>query len=197
VASDYQRYAPSFFTRSTHLAGGSMYLRTVLILLVLGVLTVFTAVNWSVITEPTSLSLIIGTVQAPLGLILLGSILLLTTLFLVYIAYLQSSVLLESRRYARELQAQRELAEQAESSRLRELRAFLETQLQNMSRQTEGCKTELSARIDRLERDTRSVIEQTENSLTAYLGEIDDLLQRVAGESAAGKPSGALGDRQK
>jgi uncharacterized integral membrane protein len=165
-----------------------MYLRTVLILLVLGGLTLFTAVNWNAFTTPTTLSVIFATVDAPLGLILLGIVVLLAALFLLYVAYLQSSVLFETRRHARELHVQRELAEQSESSRIHELRAFLETQLQNLAQQTERSKTELAARMDQLERDMRSSIVQCENSLTVYLAEIDDRLERGAGELPSRKP---------
>ena len=166
-----------------------MYLRTVLILLVLGGLALFTGVNWNAFTAPTTLSVIFATVEGPLGLILLGIVVLLVALFLLYVAYLQSSVLFETRRHARELHAQRELAEQAESSRVHELRAFLETQLQNLAQQTERSKTELAARMDQLERDMRSSIAQCENSLTVYLAEIDDRLERGAGELPSRKPA--------
>jgi uncharacterized membrane protein YgaE (UPF0421/DUF939 family) len=165
-----------------------MYLRTVLILIVLGAVALFTVVNWQAVTAPTSLSLIVGTVEAPLGLILLGLILLLLVLFVVYVAYLQSSVLLESRRHARELQAQRDLAEHAESSRLRELRSFVESQLQSLTRQLEETKTETTARLDQLNQDLRAAIAQSETSLTAYLGEIDDRLERSAADAPAKKP---------
>jgi biopolymer transport protein ExbB/TolQ len=166
-----------------------MYLRTILILVVLGALVLFTAVNWNAFTTPTSLSVIFATVEAPLGLILLGIVAMLAVLFLLYVAYLQSSVLFETRRHGRELQAQRELAEQAESSRFHELRAFLETQLQNLAQQTEESKKELTGRVDRLERDLRSSMEQCENTLTAYMAEIDDRLERGAGEIAPRKPT--------
>ena len=79
-----------------------MYLRTLLILTVLGLIAIFSALNWSAFIAPTVLSLGFTSIEAPLGLILLGIIALLTLLFLVYITYLQSTVLLESRRHARE-----------------------------------------------------------------------------------------------
>ena len=65
----------------------------------------------------------------------------LTLLFLVYVVYLQSSVLIESRRYARELQAQRELADQAEASRFSQLRAFLDSELHSVAQKSEELKT--------------------------------------------------------
>jgi len=159
-----------------------MHLRTLLIVLVLGSLALFTAVNWNAFIAPTTLSLVFATIEAPLGLILLGVVVLLAALFLLYVVYLQSSGLFETRRHARELHAQRELAEHAESSRLHDLRAFLETQLQALERQNEQHKTELTARLDQLEDNMRSSIEQCQNSLAAHMAEIDDRLERGPGE---------------
>ena len=94
-----------------------MQIRTLLMLVVLGAIVLFAALNWSSFMAPTTMSLGFAAVQAPLGLILLGLMALLTALFLVFVVYLQTSVLLETRRHARELQTQRELADQAEASR--------------------------------------------------------------------------------
>jgi DNA anti-recombination protein RmuC len=126
---------------------------------------------------------IFATVEAPLGLVLLGMVVLLAALFLIYMVYLQSSVLFETRRHTRELHAQRELAEHAEISRIHELRSFLETQLQTLGKQTEQSKAELSARLDQLEREVRQSLEQCQNSLAASIAEIDDRLEHGAGES--------------
>jgi len=106
-----------------------------------------------------------------------------SSVFLIYMVYLQSSVLFETRRHTRELHAQRELAEHAEISRIRELRSFLETQLQTLGKQTEQSKAELSARLDQLEREVRQSLEQCQNSLAASIAEIDDRLEHGAGES--------------
>ena len=126
-----------------------MPLRTVLLLIVLAAIALFAALNWSAFLAPTTLSLGFAQVQAPLGLIMLGLIALLTALFLGYLVYLQTTVLLESRRHAKELQAQRELADQAEASRVTELRAYLDARLS-----------------------------EVENSLGAQLGEMRDRLER-------------------
>lgn len=160
-----------------------MYLRTILIVLALGALALFTAVNWSAFTTPTTLSVIFATVEAPLGLVLLGMVVLLAALFLIYVVYLQSSVLLETRRHARELHSQRELAEHAEISRIQDLRSFLETQLKTFGQQSEWSRAEMSAKLDRLESELRQSIEQCQNSLAASMAEIDDRLEHGAGES--------------
>jgi len=158
-----------------------MYLRTILIVLACGMLAIFAAINWTAFTAPTTLSLIFASVEAPLGLILLGAIALLSALFLVYVVYLQSSVLVETRRHTREIQAQRELAERAEISRVHELRASLEAQLHAISQQNDQSKSELAARLDRVETELRRSIEESQNALAAALAEMDDHLgQRPA-----------------
>jgi uncharacterized integral membrane protein len=164
-----------------------MYLRTILIVLALGALALFTVANWQAFTTPTTLSLIAATVEAPLGLILLGVVVLLTALFLIYVVYLQSSALLETRRHARELHAQRELAEHAEISRINELRVSLESQLDALAKQNETTKSELLARLDQLEGDLRQSMEQCQNSLAAAMAEIDDRLERGADKLSSRK----------
>jgi uncharacterized integral membrane protein len=158
-----------------------MYLRTLLILIVIGAVAIFAAINWKAFMAPTTLSVVFATVEAPLGLILLAVVGLLTLLFLLYVVYLQSSVLMENRRNARELQAQRELAEQAEASRISQLRSFLESELRRLGEKTEESKVVVLAKLEALERELRSVVEQSGNTLAAYLGEIEDRLERAPG----------------
>jgi len=123
-----------------------MQLRNVVLLVVLGLVALFAALNWRVIIAQTTLSLGFAEVQAPLGLVLLALLGLLTTLFLLYVVYLQTTVLLETRRHARELQAQRELADQAEASRFTELRGFLDTRLSELENSLSASIGELDAR---------------------------------------------------
>ena len=98
--------------------------------------------------------------QAPLGLIMLGFIAFLCVLFTVWVISVQASSLMESRRQTRELQAQRDLADKAEASRFTELR------------------TELMARLDRLQSDSRNAVEQNTNAVAAQLGQLEDRLER-------------------
>jgi len=158
-----------------------MYLRTLLILIVLGAVAIFAAINWKAFMAPTTLSVVFATLEAPLGLILLAVVGLLTLLFLLYVVYLQSSVLMENRRNARELQAQRELAEQAEASRISQLRSFLESELRKLGEKTEESKIAVLAKLEGVERELRAVVEQSGNTLAAYIGEIEDRLDRAPG----------------
>jgi hypothetical protein len=166
-----------------------MPLRTILILVVLAAIAVFAALNWAAFTAPTVLRLGFSTVEAPLGLIMLGLTVLLAFMFLLFIAYLQTSVLLESRRHARELQAQRDVAEQAEASRYSKLREFLEAELQKIRYRSEVAETGVVARLDQLDRDLRSAIEQSGNTLAAYIGELEDRLQRETRVDDRNKPA--------
>jgi len=158
-----------------------MYLRTLLVLTVLGLLIIFAVINRSAFMSQTTLSVGFTTVEAPLGLILLGIAGLLTLVFLIYLVYLQSSALLESRRYARELQAERDIAEQAEASRFNQLRAFLESEIRKLANQNEESRATVLARLNQLDRDLRSTVEQSGNTLAAYIGEIDDRVERAIG----------------
>src|SRR5687768_12952167 len=94
----------------------------IVILVALALLALFAAVNWSALTAPTVLSFVAFTLEGPLGLILLCFALGFALLFLGYAAMQRTAMLMESRRHAQELKAQRDLAERAEASRLAELR---------------------------------------------------------------------------
>lgn len=151
-----------------------MQLRTLALLLALAALAVFAAINWSAFTAPATLSLVFTTVEAPLGVVMLAVAGAIAVLFLVFIAYLQTTVLLDARRHARELEASRALAEQAEASRLAELRGYLETELARLGAARAQGEADLMARIDRLEADLRAAVEQAGNTLAAYIGEVED-----------------------
>jgi hypothetical protein len=153
--------------------------RTVILLVVLIVIGVFAAVNWQAIVAPTTVSLVVTDVQAPIGLIMLGITVLVTVLFLLFVVYLQTSVLLDTRRHTRELQGQRELADKAEASRFTELRAFLEAELRRLGERSAETQASLAARVDQVQLDLRATIQQTENSLSAYIGELDDRVHRA------------------
>jgi uncharacterized integral membrane protein len=156
-----------------------MHIRTLLVLIVLGVMAVFAAANWNAFMTPTSLSLLFTTMEGPLGLIMLGFTALLMALFLLFTAYLQASLFMDTRRHMRELQAQRTLADQAETSRIAELRSYLEAELPKLSKEITESRVAVETRIDRLDQDLRSFIEQAGNTLAAYIGELEDRLERA------------------
>ena len=112
-----------------------MSIRTLLLLVILAALAIFVIVNWAAFTTPTTLSLLVGSVEAPLGLIMLMITGALALVFLAYAFYLQTSVLLETRRMTRELAQQRQLADQAEASRFTELRTHIDQVVNGLAAQ--------------------------------------------------------------
>lgn len=155
-----------------------MKLHSLLLLLVLVLIAIFATLNWGVFVAPTELSIGYTTIHMPLGLIMLGLLAIVTVMFLAYVVYLQGSVLLEARRHSRELKSNRELADQAEASRFTELRTFLEAELNKQSAQNTDTKDALVARIDKLEHESRLFMEQSGNTLAAYIGELEDRLEK-------------------
>jgi hypothetical protein len=151
---------------------------TLLLLLVLMGIVVFAGVNWGVITAPTTISLLVTDIQAPLGLIMFGLTVLVTVLFLIFAAYLQTTVLLDARRHSRELQAQRELADKAEASRFTDLRNYLDMELRKLGEQMAESRLGVIARVDLAQQDLRTTIEESGNSLAAHVGELEDRLER-------------------
>jgi len=146
-----------------------MGIRTGILLFVVLVIAALAALNWGTLATPTLMSLGFMQVTAPLGMIMLGLTVLLSILFIAYVIYLQSSVLLETRRHTKEMQVQRDLADKAEASRFTELRNFLEAQENtHMSRNAER-HAALIARV-----------EQLENTLAAHVGQLEDRLDRRA-----------------
>lgn len=159
-----------------------MRIQSTFLLLVLSLVGAFTALNWGAIQTNTALSLGFVTVEAPLGLILLGMLMAVVAAFLVYVLYLQSTVMWDARRNARELQANRELADKAEASRFTELRKHLDATFQLQAQQALLTQQGLLGRIDTLEAALSLAVEQAGNSLGASIGELEDRLCASTGQ---------------
>jgi uncharacterized integral membrane protein len=153
-----------------------MQIRTLVLVVLLAALALFVALNWSALAAPTDLSLLFTTVQAPVGLIMLGFTVAIVVAFLVFIVYMQTSVVLEARRQARELQSQRELADRAEASRFTELRTYLAGELASLRTSGGGTGGDYGARLDRMEQTLREEIQNAGNTLAAYIGELEERL---------------------
>ena len=145
-----------------------MRIRTLFLLLVVALIAVFVAINWSAFSAPTRLSLLVAQVEVPVGLVALGLAVLVVLAFGIYLTVWRSSILLESRQQTKALEAQRALAEQAEISRIAQLR---ETILHEMET--------LGNRITQIQNELRTEIRESSNSLAATIGEIDDRVQSL------------------
>lgn len=111
-----------------------MRIRTVLILGILVLVGVFALLNWQAITTPTSLDFVVARIEAPLGLLMLATIGVLCVVFLLMLARSEISMLLESRRVAKELEAARRMAAESEASRVESLRAAVLNELAEINR---------------------------------------------------------------
>ncbi len=147
-----------------------MHFRTIILTLIVLAIGALAALNWTTLAASTTVSLGVSTVEAPLGLVMLALTVLLAVFFVAYVLTLQGSVLMETRRHAKEMTAQRELADRAEASRFTELRAFLETQHRTSH-------DALLARIDALEARMAARAQESENVTAAYVGQLEDQLQ--------------------
>ena len=88
--------------------------------------------------------------------------------FGIYSAVSWSAILLEFRRQAKELTAQRTLADQAEASRFTELRTVMRDELE-----------QLADRMSQMHDTFRTEIRDNTNSLSATIGELDDRIQKL------------------
>lgn len=155
-----------------------MKARTVLLLLVLLAIVLFAALNWTEFTRPTRLSLLVADIEAPLGVIMLGLLVLLTGVFMIFAGYHQTSTLLEARQQTKALEAQRKLADQAEASRITELQNLLNSALLRLEQQSVESRQATNARLDQLEQNLRGAVSQEGTTLSAYIGQLEDRLDR-------------------
>jgi uncharacterized integral membrane protein len=152
--------------------------RLLVVLLILVVLSGLAALNWSALTARVPLNLVLTRVEAPLGLTMLGVVGVLTLLYLLFAAREETRVLLEGRRHARELDAERKRADEAEASRLAALRKSLEAELLALRTLTGESAREVIARVERAEESLKTEVERAGNTLAAYIGELEDRLTR-------------------
>ena len=135
-----------------------MKIRTLLILIVFAAIAAFVAINWGAITTPTSLSLGVATVQAPLGFLMLALLALFTALLLAFVVYSKTSGLFKERHHSREMKASRELSDNAETSRFTELRELLSSELKQQASLYSGTTATVMARLEQLDGLIRSTM---------------------------------------
>lgn len=142
----------------------------------------FAAVNWAAITTPVTVSLIVTSAQAPLGLILLVAALVLGLGNLAIAMTWRTSMLVESRKLSRDLHTERDRADRVEASRLTELRADVVRELAALRTAIDdarlGVQT-VQARVDDLHTSVTKTVQESANGVAASLGEVEDKLDRV------------------
>jgi len=163
-----------------------MRLRTVLLVLALALLAAFVALNVEEFTRISTLNLGFTTIQVALGLVMLGLLAATLLVFLGSTLYLQSRHVLEARTHTKELNAQRELADKAEASRFTELRGYLESLAQAEQQRETALGTVLADRFAQQQQILLARIEQSDNTLAAYFGQLEERLVHRPGAAASG-----------
>ena len=151
-----------------------MRFRTIALILFILLVAGFVALNLGEFTRVSMLNLGLATVAVPLGLVMLILLAVVTAGFLGLTLYMQSSNLIETRNYARELATQRELADKAEASRFTELRHYLDAQAAAEQRRESAAASVLAERFAQQNAALSARLDQTDNTLTTQLSQLQD-----------------------
>ena len=133
-----------------------MRFKSLLILVAAGLAALFIVLNWRVFAGPAKLNLAVTQAEVPVGIMMLMLFVLALAVLWILVSGWQGTLLAEFRRQAKELQAQRLLAESAEASRFTELGALIREEIAKL----------------------RTELQETEHSIAATLGEMDDRLRK-------------------
>ena len=152
-----------------------MRARLLFIIVAIVLVAGFAAQNWNEIqrTAPLNFGVIIA--DAPMGMILLGVLLLSLLVFLISSAAQESRHLIEHRRYSKTLETQRDLADRAEASRFTELRQHIDTLRENRLREA-TVAPEFEKSMLQSQRELRNQLEQMNRTLVAQLAELESRL---------------------
>lgn len=147
-------------------------------LLALVLLAALAALNLGELLRPTQLNLGWRTLEAPLGLVM--SVLAGLGLLLALLAAGVSGMghARERKRLEQDLQAQKDLAEKAEGSRFAELQRHLDLQAQASEHREREQMVQFEQRLDQLRQALQRQLDDVGNSLAAYIGEVEDRLER-------------------
>lgn len=109
-----------------------MHIRHVAVVVVLLVIGLFALVNWSTIAAPTTLDLLVGQVQAPLGLLMLGAVAVLTIVYALLLVVVERRLLRESRDVHRALDAERRRTSETQTEDMRDLSRVIAQELDDV-----------------------------------------------------------------
>lgn len=143
-----------------------MSIRTVVVLLLCIVGIVFVAVNWTGIIAPVPVNFLFKEVNAPLGLILLGVLGVLLIACFLWSFMQQAAVLVDIRRAYKEARTNKQLAENAEQSRI-----------QNSTKTLTQEFTELSGKLSA---SVTASTEKTTKSLEVLTADVTALKSQLA-----------------
>ena len=156
-----------------------MRIRTIFLIIFIVLVAAFVALNVDEFTRSSVLSLGFTTVQVSLGLVMLLLLVVATVVFLGSTLLMQSANLLETRKYARELNTQRDLADKAEASRFTELRHYLDAQATAEREREAVASAAIDQRFAAQQQVLLARLDQSDNTVAAHLGQLEDRLEQA------------------
>lgn len=109
-----------------------MKIRTLGMLLIVIVMAVFLIINWGTLSQVTSVNLVYTEMEAPLGIIVVAAFAAVVVLLMAYTVWQQASVMMELRAAYKEARTARQMAEDADKSRIAEIRADFKERMEKM-----------------------------------------------------------------
>ena len=100
--------------------------RSIVLLVITLLLVIFAGLNWQNLLATTPIDFLLVEVEAPLGILMLLVVALMTLLFLGFVGFLEAQARWERKRLNDEIDRWRDLADKAEGSRIQELREIIE-----------------------------------------------------------------------
>lgn len=132
-----------------------MKFRTLGLLLIFVLMAVFLVINWSTLSQVTTVNLIYKEIQAPLGVIVVCGFGALILLLALYTVWQQASVMMELRAASKESRRAHQIAEEADKSRLTEATKELKERFDKLealvSTRSDEMLSTLRTRADQLE----------------------------------------------
>lgn len=109
-----------------------MKIRTLGMLLIVIVMAVFLIINWGTLSQVTTVNLVYTEMEAPLGIIVVAAFAAAVVLLMAYTVWQQASVMMELRAAYKEARTARQMAEDADKSRIAEIRADFKERMEKM-----------------------------------------------------------------
>ena len=140
--------------------------RSAILILVSILFAAFFVVNWNALAIPVHINLLFYSLDLVNGILLSGMLTIVAAVLTIYCGFLQRRLRLANRQLEVELLAQQRLVSDVEGSRILGLQKAITDEIAKLSR-------DLKASIDGVQGELRD----TEHSIAATLGEIDDRLR--------------------